>query len=419
MSAHLVETSEEDSYLAVAQHFATLLNNGQEQTALVETEGSKLLESCKNLLEENRFAEVVEELVPHLNLIFEKAKRTDVECCINIICHLVAKLPPQQALPVGKKVAAALTLKVEANDKPDLRLQGLAELHNVAEDAATQHAMLLQSISYAKKADLANLLAPVIRARAELWIKEWHLSPSQSRDLYLACADLLRTVSKKRKSAARDAYRLTLRCLASFEDASTQDLASVKGVSAAAVTEFIRSPDVFQFDLLESPAVAQLKGDAQYGKLWQLLQIVLDGDLKAFESFDKSSLAALEISQEELLLKLRLTALMALSSKSHVVSFQAVQQALGLQNNAEVEQWIVRAIGKRLVEGRIDQLRGSFSVSKCSHRTFTTASWQQLREQLGAWKNEIRRVQDTISQQRQSLGLGQEPPASYPVLQMD
>ncbi len=48
----------------------------QEQTALVETEGSKLLESCKNLLEENRFAEVVEELVPHLNLIFEKAKRT-------------------------------------------------------------------------------------------------------------------------------------------------------------------------------------------------------------------------------------------------------------------------------------------------------------------------------------------------------
>ena len=29
MSAHLVETSEEDSYLAVAQHIATLLNNGQ------------------------------------------------------------------------------------------------------------------------------------------------------------------------------------------------------------------------------------------------------------------------------------------------------------------------------------------------------------------------------------------------------
>ena len=54
----------------------------------------------------------------------------------------------------------------------------------------------------------------------------------------------------------------------------------MKGVAAAAVTEFIRSPDVFQFDLLESPAVAQLKGDAQYGKLWQLLQIVLDGDLK-------------------------------------------------------------------------------------------------------------------------------------------
>ena len=89
-----------------------------------------------------------------------------------------------------------------------------------------------------------------------------------------------RGLLQKRKSAARDAYRLTLRCLASFEDANAQDLASVKGVAAAAVSEFIRSPDIFQFDVLESPAVAQLKGDAQYGKLWQLLQIALDGDLK-------------------------------------------------------------------------------------------------------------------------------------------
>ena len=62
-------------------------------------------------------------------------------------------------------------LQVEANDKPDLRLQGLAELHNVAENAATQHAMLLQSIAYAKQADLANLLAPVIRVSCPLSCK--------------------------------------------------------------------------------------------------------------------------------------------------------------------------------------------------------------------------------------------------------
>ena len=42
----------------------------------------------------------------------------------------------------------------------------------------------------------ADRPVPVVQARAELWIREWHLSPSQSRDLYLACADLLRTVSK-------------------------------------------------------------------------------------------------------------------------------------------------------------------------------------------------------------------------------
>ena len=57
-------------------HCSFSVADPQEQTALVETNGSKLLETCKSLLEGNRFAEVVEELVPHLNLMFEKAKRT-------------------------------------------------------------------------------------------------------------------------------------------------------------------------------------------------------------------------------------------------------------------------------------------------------------------------------------------------------
>ena len=64
-------------------------------------------------------------------------------------------------------------------------------------------------------------------------------------------------------------------------DADVQDIASVKDTAAQAVIEFIRSPDLFQFDLFESRTITQLKGDSQYGHLYQLLEIVLNGSLQA------------------------------------------------------------------------------------------------------------------------------------------
>jgi len=58
-----------------------------------------------------------------------------------------------------------------------------------------------------------------------------------------------------------------------------QDVATVKATAAQAVSEFIRSPDLFQFDLFESPTITQLKGDSEYGHLYQLLDIILNGNL--------------------------------------------------------------------------------------------------------------------------------------------
>lgn len=59
-----------------------------------------------------------------------------------------------------------------------------------------------------------------------------------------------------------------------------QDVATVKDTAAQAVSEFIRSPDLFQFDLFESPTITQLKDDSKYGHLYQLLEIILNGNLQ-------------------------------------------------------------------------------------------------------------------------------------------
>ncbi|DBB15616.1 TPA: hypothetical protein ACH3X3_003828 [Trebouxia sp. C0006] len=397
MAVHLIETSEEDSYLAVARHISDLLNEGQARTALAETPGSKFTQDSEAALAEGRFGDLLNLLVPHFDVLFQKTTGSDLECCVNVISHLVPRLPPHQVRSAAKQVADALTATVD--EQAQQRLGGLTELYNVAEDAKTQHMLLQQAIAYATKANLANLLGPVIKNRIEEWIKDWRLSPADSRDLYLDTAALLRT-NKRRKTAAKDAYKLTLRCLSTFDDSSPEDVASVKGVAAQAVSEFIRSPDLFQFDLFESPTITQLKGDSEYGHLYQLLEIILNGNLSGYESFDKSKLE--NTSEEEVQTKVRLTALMTLGTRStHELKFGEVQQALGLGSDSEVEAWVVRAIGKRLLEGRINQLKQTVTITKCAHRTFAAAQWQELKQQLAAWKDNVQQVEQLINQQIQ------------------
>ena len=53
-----------------------------------------------------------------------------------------------------------------------------------------------------------------------------------------------------------------------------------QGAAAAAAAYFIRSPDVFQFDLLDSPGVEQLARDPQHAPTHRLLSLLLAGDVK-------------------------------------------------------------------------------------------------------------------------------------------
>ena len=60
-----------------------------------------------------------------------------------------------------------------------------------------------------------------------------------------------------------------------MQGASAAELQSVRSKAAEAITDFIRFPDLYQFDLLEVDAVKQLQKDPEYGPLYQLLSMML------------------------------------------------------------------------------------------------------------------------------------------------
>lgn len=62
------------------------------------------------------------------------------------------------------------------------------------------------------------------------------------------------------------------------------------------------------------------------------------------------------------------------------------QERLGIEGNEEVEDWLVRAMGKKLLSGQMDQVKQLVTISKASFQTFGAEDWQLLEQQLAAWK---------------------------------
>ena len=55
-------------------------------------------------------------------------------------------------------------------------------------------------------------------------------------------------------------------------------------------------------------------------------------------------------------------------------------------SQAEVENWIVRAIGRRLLEARIDQLQRLVTITRTTQRSFSQQDWGRLAAQLKTWQ---------------------------------
>ena len=134
---------------------------------------------------------------------------------MNLTCHLVPRIPLPAAAAAAARLAAALAANTES--RPDTRLQALVTLYNAAYDSGSKAAALMQALAYAKQAGLSDLLLPVIRAQADGWAAELKLGAGAERQLYTACADTLGACTRKPRTAAREAYRLLSKCLATYE----------------------------------------------------------------------------------------------------------------------------------------------------------------------------------------------------------
>ncbi len=109
-------------------------------------------------------------------------------------------------------------------------------------------------------------------------------------------------------------------------------------------------------------------------------------------------LAAHQLSHDDCVAKMRLMSLAALGTESAAgqVTYAHVQETLQVPAE-DVERWVVKAIGARVLEAKMDQARQVVLITRCLHRVFGAAQWVDLRNKLRAWRDNVAAVCATVA----------------------
>jgi translation initiation factor 3 subunit M len=367
-------------------------DTGEGATKLAASPGSAFADEARALYAAERFADLLALFAARVGAVFERAASdADAEGAANIVAHLLTRVPAAASAPAAAGLAAAFA--AAPAPRPERRLQALVALYNVAWEPAAKLEVLLVALAFSARAGLADVMLGVVRAGADAWAADLRLGPADAARLYVAAADALAGCARKPRTAAREAARLLAKALATYEAAAPGAAAAGVPVAARVVAAFLRSPDAYHFDAAANPAVVALRADAAHAPLAELLRIHLEGspaELAALAGRPEgaAALAAAGVSREAALEKVRLLALVGLAHGRAELSFDEVAAALDI-SEGEVEAAVVGAIGRRLLEARIDQPGRSVAVAKCAPRTFGAAQWAELRGTLGAWAEAV------------------------------
>ncbi|XP_042061266.1 eukaryotic translation initiation factor 3 subunit M-like isoform X2 [Salvia splendens] len=388
----IVPTSEEDPTLSVVSFVADLswADAGPE---VAEGHVSRLLVEAQECIIQKRWLDLASLILASADVIFSKSSEKDLECIYTVICHLVKK---PESLDQVHEIAELIATKVtqQPNEKPGLRLKILFNLYNLLENPYSQFFVYMKALNLAVSGKVTEHIVPSFK-KMDDFLSEWNLGTKDKRDLFLTVANIL----KDSKSSAKESFDYLVKYLETFSGDDALALAEAKEEAVLAVVEFVKSPDMFQGDLLDIPAIAQLEKDSAYAPVYQILNIFLTQRLDAYLDFQSSNSDFFNshgLVHEDCVAKMRLISLVDLGThESGQIAYSLIKETLQIEDS-EVEPWVVKAITAKLLDCRIDQINEVVIVNRCSKRVFGLHEWQSLRSKLAAWRGNIANVMSTI-----------------------
>ncbi|CAE5965831.1 unnamed protein product [Arabidopsis arenosa] len=388
----IVPTSEEDPFLAVVR-FTSQLAWADAGPEAAEPEITRLCREAEESIVKEKWLELSTLMVTSAELVSSKISEKDLECTYTIICSIVKKVEsPEEVLEIVKAIASKVAQ--QPSDKASLRLKILFNLYNLVDHPYARFQVYMKALTLAVDGKVTEYIVSSFK-KIDNFLKEWNIDIKDQRELFLAIANVL----KENKSLVNESLKFLTKYLATFSNEDAQVLDEAKEEAVRAVIEFVKASTIFQCDLLDLPAVAQLEKDAKYAPVYQLLKIFLTQRLNAYTEFQNANpkfLQSYGLADEDCVTKMRLLSLVDLASdESGKIPYASIKDALQV-NEEDVELWIVKAITAKLIDCKMDQMNQVVIVSRSSEREFGTKQWQSLRTKLATWKDNISNIITTI-----------------------
>ncbi|RAL46794.1 hypothetical protein DM860_005073 [Cuscuta australis] len=388
----VVPTSEEDPALAVVR-FTAEMSWADAGPEVAEPQVSRLCIEAQECMIGGRWLDLVSLMLTSADLVFAKASEKDLECIFTIISNIVKK---PESLDQVHEIAELISSKIvqQPNEKPSLRLKILFNLYNLLDNPYSRFIVYMKALNLATNAKVTEHVLPSFK-KMDNFLKEWNIGVKDQRELFLAISNIL----KEHKGHTKESFKFLTRYLATFSGDDTQTMNEAKSAAVNTIIEFVKLPDMFQCDLLDMPAVAQLEKDAIYAPVYQLLKIFLTQRLDAYMAFEASNSTLLKtygLVHEDCITKMRLLSLVDLGSKeSDRIPYSVIKDVLQIDVN-EVESWVVKAITAKLFNCKIDQMNQVVIVSYAVERVFGPKQWKALQTKLETWKGNIANLLSTI-----------------------
>ncbi|KAK1866165.1 hypothetical protein I4F81_008685 [Pyropia yezoensis] len=284
----------------------------------------------------------------------KQSGEADLEGCVQVLLSLVKNVCHMEE-GVVRAVAKALS---SGEGYGSLRLRSMALLYNSVPEASTtvRYALLLDTIRLAARVGRVDMVADSVVPQLSHYIATWGLSKDAARDLYAAAYDAMASCGDTYTSAAFDI-----------------NFQRLKTLNASAT--IFRLLDLFVHGVL--PDLTAFLAE--------------DGVTAAVDAAGVDTAAAVH--------KMRLLSLISLGLDSQQLSYETIASALDVPE-AEVEEWVIRAIGLDLVDAKLNQLDRTVAVHRSTQRAFSKEEWRPLSERINVWKENVAELVITLAEAR-------------------
>nr|QBH73919.1 eukaryotic translation initiation factor 3 subunit M [Eurycantha calcarata] len=317
---------------------------------------------------------------------FKEANEIEIESVLNGIVSMLVLIPVERAenliLAFCEKLTKAHSFKLGL---VALRV-GWLMFQSLDDHSSMRYHVYYHVVQVAKQVDQVQAVFKDVD-----YLKQQFAACPPSNEQMQKLLRLLHEVligSKKSEQAAKVMVEL----LGTY---TSENASQAREDAQRCIMAALADPSTFLLDpLLALKPVRFLEGEL----IHDLLSVFVSEKLPAYLDFYKNHkeyVHSLGLNHEQNMKKMRLLTFMQLAEGNSEMSFETVQQELQLEED-EVESFIIDVLKTKLVRARMDQAARKVYVSSTMHRTFGRAQWQQLRDLLLSWRNNLQNTQDAM-----------------------